>query len=77
MNPNPILNPYFTFATTVIPSNDFFIGNDSSSVFQLFDNAGNLQLAQINQTASQICDTKLTPMITSHNNVFDIGIAER
>ncbi len=53
---DPILNPYFTFAAMAIPSNDFFIGNDSPTAFQLFDNAGNLQLTQINQTARQIWD---------------------
>ena len=36
------LNPYFSFAAMVIPSNDFFIGNDSATRFQLFDAAGQL-----------------------------------
>ncbi|OGB04425.1 MAG: glycosyl transferase family 1 [Burkholderiales bacterium RIFCSPHIGHO2_12_FULL_69_20] len=50
------LNPYFTFAAMVIPSNDFFIGNDSPTRFRLFDNAGNLALTSITQTARQVWD---------------------
>lgn len=53
---DPILNQYFTFAAMVIPSNDFFIGNDSPTGFRLFDDAGNLQITQITQTAHQIWD---------------------
>lgn len=40
----------------VIPSNDLFIGNDNPAAFQILDNAGNLLISQINQTASQIWD---------------------
>ncbi len=50
------LNPFFTFATMAVPSNDFFIGNDSPTAFRLFDAAGNLVLNTINQKASQIWD---------------------
>jgi len=50
------INPYFTFASMVIPSNDFFIGNDSPTQYRLFDNAGNLQISSITQTARQIWD---------------------
>lgn len=53
---DPTLNQYFTFASMVLPSNDFFIGNDSPTRYQLFDDAGNLQIAQITQTARQIWD---------------------
>jgi hypothetical protein len=49
-------NRYFTFAAMVVPSNDFFIGNDSPTALQLFDAAGNLQLATVGQTARQIWD---------------------
>jgi hypothetical protein len=50
------LNPYFSFAAMVIPSNDFFIGNDSATRFQLFDAAGQLQISSIGQTARQVWD---------------------
>ncbi len=50
------LNPFFTFATMAVPSNDFFIGNDSPTAFRLFDAAGNLIVNTINQKASQIWD---------------------
>ncbi len=53
---DPLLNPYFTFAAMVVPSNDFFIGNDSPTRFRLFDAAGNPQLGQVTQTARQLWD---------------------
>jgi hypothetical protein len=53
---NAGLNKYFTFATMVIPSNDFFLGNDNPTGFRLFDDAGNLLINRITQTSSQIWD---------------------
>lgn len=50
------VNPYFTFGAMVVPSNDYFIGNDSPTVYQLFDNSGNLLINSITQTASDIWD---------------------
>ncbi len=50
------VNQFFTFAGMVIPSNDLFIGNDNPAGIQLFDNAGNLLVNQINQTAAAIWD---------------------
>jgi PEP-CTERM motif len=50
------LNPFFTFASMVVPSNDHFIGNDNPMRYRLFDNAGNLLISQIDQQASQIWD---------------------
>ena len=50
------LNRYFTFASMVIPSNDFFIGNDSPTEYQLFDAAGNLLINTINVKAGEIWD---------------------
>ncbi len=50
------MNPYFTFAAMVVPSNDFFIGNDSPTRFRVFDDAGNLLIGQIDQKARQIWD---------------------
>lgn len=50
------VNPYFTFAAMVVPSNDYFIGNDSPTEHQLFDGSGNLILNSITQTASDIWD---------------------
>lgn len=49
-------NPFFTFASMVVPSNDFFIGNDSPTRYRLFDAAGNLLLSSIEQTAADIWD---------------------
>lgn len=48
------INPFFTFAAMVVPSNDFFIGNDDPRRFRLFDDAGNLLISSIDQRASDI-----------------------
>ncbi len=53
---NAGLNKFFTFATMVIPSNDFFLGNDNPQQYRLFDDAGNLLINSITQTSSQIWD---------------------
>ncbi len=53
---DPSLNPFFTFASMVIPSNDLFIGNDSPTGFRLFDAAGNLLISSIDQLAREIWD---------------------
>jgi len=50
------LNRFFTFAAMVVPSNDFFIGNDNPMQYRMFDNAGNLLISSITQRASQIWD---------------------
>lgn len=51
------LNPYFTFASMVVPSNDFFIGNDSATEYQLFSNGGSqLQISSITLKANEIWD---------------------
>lgn len=51
-----VQNPFFTFAAMVVPSNDFFIGNDSPTQFRLLDAAGNLLINSIGQKASDIWD---------------------
>jgi hypothetical protein len=48
------INPFFTFASMVVPSNDFFIGNDDPMEYRLFDAAGNLLIQNIDQNASEI-----------------------
>lgn len=50
------INQYFTFASMAVPSNDFFIGNDSPTRFQLLDASGNLLISSIGQKANQIWD---------------------
>ena len=51
-----VVNPFFTFAAMTVPSNDFFIGNDSPTRFHLFDAAGNLLIDSIGQKAKDIWD---------------------
>lgn len=53
---NTALNPFFTFAAMVVPSNDFFIGNDNPEQYRLFDAMGNLLIESIFQTTNQIWD---------------------
>ncbi len=50
------INPFFTFGAMVVPSNDFFIGNDSPTEYRLLDANGNLLLSSISIDASEIWD---------------------
>jgi hypothetical protein len=50
------LNPFFTFASMAVPSNDFFIGNDKPTEYRLFDAAGNLSIPTIGIKANEIWD---------------------
>ncbi|MFM1816925.1 MAG: hypothetical protein RLZ98_3620 [Pseudomonadota bacterium] len=53
---DPMANPFFTFASMVIPSNDYFIGNDDPQAYRLFDGSGNLLIPYIDLLASDIWD---------------------
>jgi Spondin_N/PEP-CTERM motif len=48
------VNRYFSFGSMVIPSNDYFIGNDAPTAYSLFDASGQQQISAINLTASDI-----------------------
>ncbi len=50
------LNRFFTFAAMVVPSNDFFIGNDNPMQYRMFDEMGNLLINSISQKGRQIWD---------------------
>lgn len=50
------LNPFFSFGAMVVPSNDFFIGNDAPTAYRLFNAQGGLQIASITQKARDIWD---------------------
>ena len=50
------VNPFFTFATMLLPSNDYFLGNDSPTRFRLFDATGRLTVTSIGQKARDIWD---------------------
>jgi hypothetical protein len=69
---NTAINPYFTFASMVIPSNDYFIGNDNPLEYRLFDAAGNLILSQIDQNASEIWDAG-SELFDPANAAFLVG----
>jgi hypothetical protein len=49
-------NAFFSFAAMVVPSNDFFIGNDDPTAYELFDAAGNLLISEIIIGATEIWD---------------------
>ena len=51
-----VLNPYFSFGAMVVPSNDFFIGNDSPTEYRLFNGGSALQLGSITIKAHEIWD---------------------
>jgi hypothetical protein len=53
---NPSINRFFTFGSMVVPSNDYFIGNDSPTQYRLFNADGSLNLTSITQDASDIWD---------------------
>jgi Spondin_N/PEP-CTERM motif len=50
------MNPLFSFASMVVPSNDFFIGNDSPVEYRLFNAAGALAVPSITVKAGEIWD---------------------
>jgi hypothetical protein len=50
------VNPYFTFASMVVPSNDFFVGNDDPKQYRLFDASGNLLVSSITQRSRDLWD---------------------
>jgi len=49
-------NPLFTFAGMVVPSNDFFIGNDNPAEYRVFDATGALAIPSITVRAGEIWD---------------------
>ncbi len=53
---DPAMNNFFTFAAMVVPSNDFFIGNDSPTEFRLLNAGGGLLINSITLKANQIWD---------------------
>jgi len=53
---DPLVNKFFSFGAMVVPSNDFFIGNDSPTAYRLFDGNGNLAINSITQQARDIWD---------------------
>ncbi len=69
---NTDVNEFFTFANMVIPSNDLFLGNDSPTQYRLFDDAGNLLISEITQTAAEIWDANSEVAIPA-NGAFVVG----
>lgn len=56
-NLDPDTDRYFSFLSMVIPSNDFFIGNDSATAYEVFDIAGLFtNLGVINIYGSDVWD---------------------
>jgi len=53
---DPSVNRFFTFGSMVIPSNDYFIGNDSPTRYMLFNALGQLNISSISQFGRDIWD---------------------
>lgn len=53
---DPVNNRFFTFASMVVPSNDYFIGNDSATQYELLDESGNLLIDSITQFGRDVWD---------------------
>ena len=53
---DPSTNQFFTFASMVVPSNDYFIGNDNPAAYRVLDDDGNLLIGSISQTGADIWD---------------------
>ncbi len=53
---NAGLNPFFTFASMALPSNDFFIGNDDAREYRLLGASGQLLIGSITVRANEIWD---------------------
>jgi hypothetical protein len=50
------MNRYFSFGAMVVPSNDYFIGNDAPMAYELFDAAGELNITSISIYGSDVWD---------------------
>jgi hypothetical protein len=50
------INRFFTFGSKVVPSNDFFIGNDSPTEYMLLNGTGALQINSVTVRAHEIWD---------------------
>jgi hypothetical protein len=51
---DPAIHRYLTYASMVVPSNDYFVGNDSPTSIELFDAMGNFTASSVVVTANQI-----------------------
>ena len=49
-------NRYFSFGAMVVPSNDYFIGNDAPMAYELFDSMGQLNISTISLYGSNVWD---------------------
>lgn len=74
---------YFSYASMIIPSNDFFIANGNPLAHQIFDDAGNFLGADFVVTGSEILDggTEVNDEIPENTAFFgqqapDTGVTE-
>ncbi len=69
---DPSVNRYFTFAAMIVPSNDYFIGNDSPTQYMLFNALGQLNITSISQFGRDVWDAGSEQTIAA-NAAFLIG----
>jgi hypothetical protein len=53
---DPSVHRYLTFGSMAVPSNDYFLGNDEPTAFEVFDANGALKTSSIVQFASDLWD---------------------
>ena len=69
---DPSVNRFFTFGSMVVPSNDYFIGNDSPTQYMLFNAAGELNITTISQFGRDVWDAGSEETIAA-NAAFLMG----
>ena len=70
---DPSINSFFTFASMVVPSNDYFIGNDSPTQYRLFDAMGDLAITSITQHGREIWDAGSETTVAANAAFLAIG----
>ncbi len=67
------VNRYFSFGAMVVPSNDYFVGNDSPTQYQLFDAGGQLALTSITLKGSDLWNAGSETTDPLHAAFLQIG----
>lgn len=83
LNGSDPTNRYFSYAQMVVPSNDFFIGNDDERAIQIFDRRGNFLGLDLSVDGRSILDagTEVNDEIPANTAFFgqqvpDTGVTE-
>lgn len=69
---DPVENRYLSYVSMVIPSNDAFVGNDTPTAIELFDDDGNFQTTTFVILGSSVRDAG-----TELNNEVDVAFLDQ